>query len=147
MKKLFVVFISLNFIAATCGKKVEDVIPTLGAVSMKVNGANWTGQVIAIMIDNESLVVNAVNPTVSNQETVGIVVGKVTQTGTYKVKGRTGNAFIFSSKAITYSGIEDGEVTVTAIKTAGGKTVPSGTFKATCIAPNGTKIVVTEGKF
>jgi hypothetical protein len=40
MKKLFVVFISLNFIAATCGKKVEDVIPTLGAVSMKVNGCS-----------------------------------------------------------------------------------------------------------
>jgi len=148
MKKVIVVLFSVALVVSACGKKlVESILPTQGNLTMKVDGVGWTGQQItAPLIDEKQiLVVNAVNPT--SGENVGIVIEKVTKTGTYKVKGRSGNGFLFSRKAIIYSGSEDGEVIVTAINTTGGKTVPSGTFKATCIATNGAKVVITEGKF
>ena len=97
--------------------------------------------------NNETLVVSAIYATATVQETVGIIVENVTKTGVYKIKGRTGNGFLFSRKAVIHSGDNDGEVTVTAINTTGGKTVFNGTFKATCIAQSGARIVITEGKF
>ncbi|TDB59128.1 DUF6252 family protein [Arundinibacter roseus] len=139
--------ISLTLMAGTCGKKTEDVPPVQSGVTMKVDGVSWSGQVIAQMIDSETLVVNAINASASSQETVGIVIEKVNKTGSYPIKVRTGNGFLFSRNAVIYSGDADGQVEVTAINTAGGKTVPKGTFRATCLSKTGAKVVITDGKF
>jgi hypothetical protein len=114
---------------------------------MKVNGVSWSGVASARFIENENMVINGINATAANQETIGLVIGKVTQTGTYKVKGRTGNAMLYSQKSVIHSGWEDGEIIVTSITTAGGKQVPSGTFFGTCINNSGGKVTITEGKF
>lgn len=146
MKYSLLICISLILIFSSCSKKASDLIPTGGdTITMKVNGVSWTGTTSAKIIDSETLVVNAVN--VSTQETLGIVIEKVTQTGNYKVKSRTGNALLFSQKTGVYSGWDNGEVTVTAITITAGKQVPSGTFLGTFIAKDGTKVTITEGKF
>lgn len=148
MKPLLFSIIGLLLISTSCGTSQNDVMPApTDQITMKVNGVSWSGVASARFIENENMVINGINATAANQETIGLVIGKVTQTGTYKIKGRTGNAFLFSQKSTIYSGWEDGEVTVTSITTTGGKQVPGGTFFGTCINNSGGKVTITEGKF
>jgi hypothetical protein len=149
MKLSLFIFASLSLISSACGGTSEtDVVPSPnGTITMKVNGVSWSGAASARFIENENMVINGINATAANQETIGLVIGKVTQVGTYKVKSRTGNAMLYSQKAVIHSGWEDGEVTVTSITTTGGKQVPSGTFFGTCINNSGGKVSITEGKF
>lgn len=148
MKSSLLIFVIILLISTSCGTSQNDVLPTsTDQITMKVNGVNWSGAVSARLIENENMVINGINATAANQETIGLVIGKVTQIGTYKVKSRTGNAMLFSQKSVIFSGWEDGEVTVTSITTTGGKQVPSGTFFGTCLNNSGGKVTITEGKF
>lgn len=148
MKPLLFCVIGIFLISSSCGTSQNDVMPTpKDQITMKVNGVSWSGVASARFIENENMVINGINATAANQETIGLVIEKVTQAGTYKVKGRTGNAMLFSQKAVIYSGWENGEVTVTSITTTAGKQVPTGTFLGTCINKDGARITITEGKF
>jgi len=134
-------------LATACIKKTEDVLPEQGGVSMKVDGLSWTGQVAAQMIDNETLVVNAINATAAAQETVGIIIEKVTNNGYLQNKRSNGQWISFFAQSPYSLGLGRRRSNRTAINTTGGKTVPSGTFKATTIATSGAKVIITEGKF
>lgn len=148
MKPLLFCLFGIFLISSSCGTSQNEVTPTpTDQITMKVNGVSWSGVASARFIENENMVINGINATAANQETIGLVIGKVTQAGTYKVKGRTGNAFLFSQKAVIHSGWEDGVVTVKSISTTGGKQVPTGTFFGTCINNSGGKVTITEGKF
>ena len=114
---------------------------------MKVNGVNWSGAVSARVIENENMVINGINATAANQETIGLVIGKVTQIGTYKVKGRTGNAFLFSQKSVIFQAGKTARLQLLPSQQPEANRCPSGTFFGTCLNNSGGKVIITEGKF
>jgi hypothetical protein len=145
-----ILIISLVLLIVSCSKDDDtSVVPGTSVLSMKINGTQWSGNIIGNMVDEttDNLVVQSFN---TSPESFGFTIEDFTGVGDYPTSqgsNFTGALFSRKDKVIFSGGGTDIKYKVTSIEGSGTSKKGHGTFSGIMKSSAGEVLTITEGKF